>query len=536
MNLTSLLGLAGGLGLFIYGMQMCSEGLQKMAAHRLKKIISILTKNPILSFFSGAVITFGLQGSGASSTLVVGLISAGMITLAQALDILVGTMLGGSLTLQLIAFPITDIASLLVIIGIVLYLGAKRSKQRNLGQTILGFGLLFFGMHVMITTMAPLRNNSLVIQTLTNLERNPFLEFLIALVISAMIQSSTSFLALLMTLASHGLIGQFAIIPFVLGGRLGGTATGLISSLGAPGRDSKRAAIANFGFKLISALVFLPFYKPLTGIVLLGSPDFKRAFANADTFFSIIMAVVLLPLTIPIAGLIKKLIPDKRPEIGEAVFLDESLLEIPELAIIQAHRQTVEMGRIVSEEMLSFTMPLIHYGNEAVIDRLDSTEQAVDSLYKSISSYVTSIGNNSISDEFMQKTIQILYVANDLEHVGDIMTIISKNALKLHAENIDLSQEGFEELEDIYQQVFTHFKDSVKAFELSDQVLATRIIKEHPKILRLEKELRYSHFDRMQHGNPKTIATSAIHLDLVEAMLRIDSHSVNIAQVVMGII
>ncbi len=531
-----ILGLAGGLGLFIYGMQTSSEGLQKIAAQRLKKIVKTLTKNPISSFFTGALITFGLQGSGASSTLVVGLISAGMITLAQALDILVGTMLGGSLTLQLIAFPITDIALVLIIIGLVIYLSSKRSNRRSLGQTLLGFGLLFYGMHIMITAMAPLRNNPLVIQTLTHLERKPFFEFLIAVVISATVQSSTSFLAILMTLASHGLIGQYAIIPFVLGGRLGGTATGLISSLGAPGRDAKRAAIANFGFKLISALIFLPFYKSLSGLILLVSSDFKRSFANADTFFSLLMAIILLPLTIPIAGLITKIIPDKRPGIGEADLLDESLLEIPELAVNQAHRQTVKMGRIVSEEMVSFTIPLIRYCNNDVIERLNSTERAVDSLYKKISSYVTSIGNNGVSDETMQKTIQILYVANDLEHIGDIMTTISKNAQKLYNENINLSREGLEELENIYRQIFSRFNDSLKAFELADQALATRIVKEHPKILRLEKELRYSHFDRMQSGNPKTIATSAIHLDLIEAMLRIDGHSVNIAQVVMGIV
>jgi phosphate:Na+ symporter len=536
MKMMSLLGLAGGLGLFIYGMQMCSEGLQKMAAHRLKKIVTTLTKNPVFSFLAGAMITFGLQGSGASSTLVVGLVSAGMITLAQALDVLVGTMLGGSLTLQLIAFPITDMALLLIVAGVLLFLCAKRSSRRSFGQTILGFGLLFYGMHIMITAMAPLRNNPWIIQSLTNLERNPLLEFLIALVISAIVQSSTSFLALLMTLASHGLIGQYAIIPFVLGGRLGGTATGLISSLGAPGRDAKRAAIANFGFKLLSALVFLPFYQPLSKIILFGSLDFKRGFANADTFFSLIMAVLLLPFTVPIAERIKKIIPDKRPEIGAAVFLDESLLTIPELAINQAHRQTVAMGWIVSEKMLSLTLPLIHYGNEEMVDGLNATERAVDALYKKISAYVTNIGNPSGSDELMQKSIQILYVANDFEHVGDIMTIISKNARKLHTENMDLSQEGLEELADIYNRVFAHFKESLKAFELADPVLAARIIKAHPKIAHLEKELRYSHFDRMQSGNPKTIATSAVHLDLIEAMLRIDSHSVNIAQAVMGIV
>ena len=531
-----LIGLAGGLGLFIFGMQMCSDGLQKMAAHRLKQMVKALTNNPILGLLVGAVVTLGLQSSSATSALVVGFVSASMMTLAQALGVLLGSALGASLTIQLIAFKITSLALVLLFVGACLYLFAKRSRQRSLGQTIFGFGLIFYGMFVMSTAMAPVRDYPIVVQTLVRLEQFPFLEFLVALLVTALIQSSPAFLALLMTLASQKLVGPVAIVPFVLGAHLGGTITGIISSLGAPGRDAKRAAVTNFLFKLVNGLVFLPFYRPLTDLALWSSSDLSREIANTHTFFSLAMTVGLLPFTSHVAKLMERLIPDKQGGLGLATFLDKNLLTIPELAVDQAHRQTMEMGHLVGEEMVNRIVPIIRFGDDASLDRISEVEQAVDSLYKQISKYVTSLESNKLHEELMNKSIQILYVANDLEHIGDIMINVAKNARKLMNEDLKFSEEGLEELEEMFKQAKDNFDLALKAFETMDTSLATRVIKEHPKVIRLEKDLRYNHFDRMQCGNEKTVATSSIHLDLIESILRIDSHAVNIAQVVVGIV
>lgn len=534
--LTALAGLAGGLGLFVYGMQMTSEGLQKMAANRLKQLVKALTSNRALGLLVGALVTFGLQSSSATSALVVGFVSAEMMTLSQALGVLLGSAIGASLTAQLIAFKLTDLALALLFVGAVLYLFSRRSRQRSLGQAILGFGLLFYGMFVMSSSMAPVRNYPVVAQTLVSLESYPVLEFLVALAITAIIQSSPAFLALLMALAGQGLIGPYAIVPFVLGAHLGGTVTGVISSLGAPGRCAKRAAVANFAFKLVNGLVFLPFYRPLTQLALWSSPNLSREIANTHTFFSLAMAVGFLPFISHVAGLMVRLMPDKHARLGEARYLDESLLEVPELAVDQSHLQTLEMGRIVQEEMLDRFIPALRYGNDEVIDRLTEAEQAADSLYKQISRYVTSLGSKRLSDDLMQRSINILYVANDLEHIGDILMNVLQITKKIRSEELEFSQEGMEEIEAMYSQVHDNFSLALKAFETSDQTLASRVIKEHPKILRFEKGLRYSHFDRMQAGNEKTARTSSVHLDLIEAMLRIDGHAVNIAQVVMGIV
>jgi phosphate:Na+ symporter len=361
-------------------------------------------------------------------------------------------------------------------------------------------------------------------------------EFVVGIAITAIFQSSTAFLALLMTLAAHRLIGAYSIIPFVLGAHLGGTLTGVISSLGTPGLDSKRAAYANFGFKLITGFVFLPFYHPLTDLIIRSSPEINRQIANAHTFFSIVMAIGFLPLVNRMARLMEKLLPEKYPALDEARFLSEDLLEVPELAVDQAHRQTVEMGQILKENMMERVMPVLSYTSQEMIDRIRQTEAAIDSLYKKVSNYLANLGSNRLTDDLLQRTIKILYTANDLEHIGDVLAMMTQIATKIEQEELHFSQEGFDELTNMYTQIQNNFSLALQAFETNDPALATRVIQEHPRILRLEKEFRYNHFDRMQSGNPKTMATSSAHLDLIESLLRIDGHSVNIAQGVLGIV
>jgi phosphate:Na+ symporter len=534
--LMSLLGLAGGLGLFIFGMQLCSEGLQKVAAHRIKQFIKNLTNKPLLGVLLGAILTFALQGSNAVSAMVVGFVSANLMTLSQALGVFLGSAIGTSITTQLISFKTTGLALTFLFVGMILYMFSKRSKIRNIGQTVLGFGLLLYGMFVMSSAMTPVKDYPIVVQTLISLEHYPILEFSVALIMTTIIQSSPAFLALMMSLAAHQLIGQYAIIPFVLGAHLGGTVTGVISSIGTPGYDAKRAAVANFIFKLITGLVFLPFYKPLTSLMLMSSDDLNRQIANVHTLFSVLMVLGFLPFTVPIAQLMERLLPSKKVELGEAVYLDQNLLEIPELAVNQASLQTLEMAKILNEEMLARTVLVLQYGNEEVMDRIDEVEPAIDQLYRKISRYLTSLGNNRLSDDLMQRSIEILYVANDLEHIGDIMSNIVKHARKAQIEESAFSAEGLAELESMFGQVHDRFNLALKAFANRDQGLAMRVIKEHPKILRLEKELRFNHFDRMQGGNQKTIMSSAEHLDLIENFLRMDGHAVNIAQVVVGMV
>ncbi len=531
-----VIGLLGGLGLFVYGMQLCSEGLEKMAAHRLKQVLAALTANRLVAVLVGILVTVLLQGSSATSVMAVGFVSAGLVGLGQVLSVLLGSAIGTSITAQLIAFRISDYALILVFVGVSFYLFSRRSRRRTLGQAVLGFGLIFYGMAVMSQSMAPLREYPSVTRILVGLEQYPLLGFLLAVGLTIVLQSSAAYLALLMSLSAQGLVGPVALVPSVLGAHLGGTITGLLSSLGAPGRDAKRAGLANFIFKLINAAVFLPLTSVLTPLFLATSSDVSRQIANSHTFFSIVMAIGFLPFTEPLAAGLKRLLPDRSLGLAEARYLDERMLEVPELALHQAKRQVEELGGIVSEAMLANVIPALRYGSDEVLERIGEAERAVDSLYRQISHYITNLGNRNLDDEQMQRGIALLYTSNDLEHVGDIVSSIAQIARKVQSEQIHLSVAGWEELEAMWRETNQNFSRAMQAFRADDRALAGRVVKTHPEMVRLEKSLRYSHFDRMQAGNPQTIASSSAHLDLINDLLQIDGHSVNIAQAVLGIV
>lgn len=530
------IGLLGGLGLFLYGMKLCSEGLQKAAAHRLKHLVKVLTKTPFRGVAVGALVTLCLQSSSATSAIVIGLTSATVMLLAQALSVLLGSAVGSSLTVHLIAFDLTPLALVLIFGGTILYIFMKNSKHRSVGQILLGFGLIFYGMFVMSSAVEPVKNHPLLAEMMINLEQNPFLAFLLALIFTTVIQSSAGFLALVITLARQELVGVYALVPFVLGAHLGGTVTGLLSSLGVEGRESKRAGLANFLFKLINGIVFLPLYRPITLMALGTSADISRLIANIHTLFSVIMAVGFLPFTKQIAILMQKIIPERNGGLREAKYLKEDLLGMPELALDQSQRQTVEMGYFIYEEMLHKILPMLRSKNEKFTDHFSEMEQTVDVLTKQIVKYVTSLDLNNYSEDLLLRSLQVLYVANDLEHIGDILLNISHIGMKITFEQLAFSQEGYSEIENLYQTIANNYQLALEAFANSNSKLASQIIKEHPKIRRYEKELRYRHFERMQSGNKRTIATSSLHLDMIESLLRIHNHTINIAQGVVGIV
>jgi len=530
------IGLLGGLGLFLYGMKLCSEGLQKAAAHRLKHLVKVLTKTSLRGVAVGAVVTLCLQSSSATSAIVIGFTSAKVMSLAQALSVLLGSAVGSSLTVHLIAFDLTPVALVLIFGGTILYIFMKSSKHRSFGQILLGFGLIFYGMFVMSSAVELVRNHPLLAETMIQLERNPLFAFLLALIVTTVIQSSAGFLALVITLARQELVGVYALVPFVLGAHLGGTVTGLLSSLGVQGRESKRAGLANFLFKLINGLIFLPLYRPITVMMLGTSAEVSRLIANIHTLFSLIMVVGFLPFTNQIAVLMKKIIPDRDGGLIEAKYLKEDLMEIPELALDQAQRQTVEVGYFIDDEMLSKILPMLSFKNEQIIEHFAEIEQTVDALTRKIVKYVTSLDLNNYSEDLLLRSLQVLYAANDLEHIGDILLNISHIGMKITSEQLAFSDEGYSEIKNLYQMITHNFRLALEAFENGDSKLASQIIKEHPKIRRYEKELRYRHFERMQSGNKRTIATSSLHLDMIESLLRIHNHTNNIAQGVVGIV
>ncbi|MGI9950935.1 Na/Pi cotransporter family protein [Moorellaceae bacterium AZ2] len=529
-----LTGLLGGLALFIFGTNLVSDGLQKAAAAEIQRILGAFTRYRVAGMLVGLVVTVFLQSSAVTSVLLVGFVSAGLMSLGQALSVLLGAAIGSTVTVQLIVFRLSDYAPWALIWGLVPYLLARRRRWRHLGQAIIGFGLLFYGVATMSAAVEPLKDFPRLITDLERLAFRPWLLFLVSSLFTAVVQSSAAPVALAISLADQGLITLEPALAVVLGANVGTTATGLISSLGAS-REAKRVALAHFFFKTAGALLFLPLISSFGRLAALTSPLLTRQIANGHTLFNIINMFMFLPFTPRVAALMRRLLPDVPGEEKIAKYLDDSLLEVPELALIQVRREILRMADVIRQEMFPRVMQPLPLREVGLTKRLREVDNVLDYLYQAIARYLARIAG-SLNDKEIMERAQLLYVANDLEHIGDVVIQMARQWQKIEETGIGFSEEGQAEIQEMYRQVQENFNNAIRAFAHNDHGLAVQVIKSHPHILKLEKTLRFSHFQRLQQENRLSLETTSVHMELINHLLRLNSHSVNIAQAVMGII
>ncbi|GAW92372.1 Na/Pi cotransporter family protein [Calderihabitans maritimus] len=532
---TILIGLFGGLGIFIYGMNITSEGLQKVAAHRMKTVLGTLTNNPVSGVLVGIIITVLLQSSSATTVLLVGFVSASLMSLGQALGVMLGSAVGTTLTVQLIAFKVTDYALLLVGIGVAMGLFSRKQKYKHIGQAILGFGFVFYGMKVMASAVYPLRSYQAFVDILVGLSDNLFLALVVSAIFTAIIQGSAASIALIMTLTVQGVLALETAISMTLGANIGTTATGLLASIKSS-REAKRVAVAHLIFKLAGALVFMPFLGPFKALVAMTSADAGRQIANSHTIFNVINMLLFLPFTARLADFMTWLIPDAEQEEKVAKFLDERVLDVPDLALEQTKNEILRMAKLVREEMLGEVMELLRTGDEKLIERINEMEKTIDFLYSAVTRYLVSLAQQNLIKDQSEQEVKLLYICNDLEHLGDVIIAISRIARKMKQRGLQIPEEGWGELSAMYWQVVNNFSLAIEAFANDDKKTASDVIKARPETLRMEKSLRYSHFQRLTSDKRDFLEISAVYEDLINYMLQINHHSVSIAQAVMGIV
>ena len=534
-----ILGLLGGLGLFLYGMQLASDALQKYSASKIKNIFSKLTRTPAKGVGVGIIITFLLQSSSAATVLLVGFVSAGLMSFSNAIGVIMGSAIGTTLTVQLIAFRITDYALLLVAVGAGLLIFSDKRKVRYAGQIILGFGLIFYGMGVMTAAMSPLKDNAAFTNLMLELVNRPFLLLLVATIFTAIVQSSAATLAIAMSLAIEGVISLGASIPIMLGANIGTTATALLSSL-ASTREAKRVALAFLIFKIIGVVALIPFISPFAALVLSSSKDISRQIANAHTFFNVFITLLIFPAISWFSLLIYKLVPEKEDEIedGKKVtkFIDESVLDVPDLALWQTKNEIIGMGKLVGDKMLAKLPLYVKSPADGYLNYLMIKERQVDNLYVEISKYITALAERDLQEEQSQLQVKYLYVINDLEHIGDIVLSLTRGYQKALDEGARFSKEDIEDFNVMFAKIKENYFKSLKSFSEDNYELAAMVLKGQPEILKLEKNLRFNHFSRMASPEGKVFGSSSTYLDMINDLLRINLHSVSISQTVMGIV
>lgn len=529
------INLMGGLGLFLYGMNLMGDGLQKSAGTKLKRIVELLTSNVIMGVIVGALVTAIIQSSSATTVMVVGFVNAGIMTLPQAIGVIMGANIGTTITAQLVSLDLVGLAPVALGTGIVLYLFSSKPKVKTAAEILIGFGILFTGMDFMKDAVKPLREYEGFIMAIQTLGQNPILGVLLGFGITAIVQSSSASMGMLLALASTGSITLGVALPILYGENIGTCVTSLISSIGAS-KNARRAAIMHLTFNIIGTLVFMFILtKPITMIVNNLNPnDVSRQIANSHTLFNITNVLLLLPFSKLIVKLTMRLVPEKEDEIEDrkvVKYIDERMMETPSIALSNTIKEILRMGD-KSKKALVNSMDGLLEKSESKIKKSFKEEQKVNNLQKIILNYLLKLSKTSLNNESRESVDALFNTVNDIERIGDHAENIAELAQILLEKDLSLSKEGSEQLVQMYNKVVDNYTYALQAMENSDIDLACKVIKMEEQIDMMEKVCRENHMRRLNE-NLCTIDNGVVYLDVISNLERISDHSVNIAQQVI---
>ncbi len=551
MDITMILfNFLGGLGLFLFGIKAMSDGLQSVAGDKMRLILEKGTSTPIRGVLTGTFVTALIQSSSGTTVLAVGLVNAGLLSLRQAIGIIMGANIGTTVTAYLIGFDLKEYSLPIIALGVFLIFFSKNKKFNYIGQVIFGFGLLFFGMDVMGQGMKPLRSSDFFINLMTDVEHNVFLGVFIGAVFTGIVQSSSATTGVLQELAYQGAISLGQVVPILFGINVGTTITALLAGIGAS-VVARRAALSHFIFNILGTLIFLPLF--LTGIfikvvifitnkfyiLIPGSGSWetiniKMQIAQIHGVFNIANTILLLPFVTILAVLVTKIIPSRKGELDAAPqFLEPRLLNNTPVALSNAKHELLRMGRI-AYDTLDNSVEFFFTRKDENQKTARSCEAIVDKLQTEIESYVLrAISGKNLTSVLSKRSHTIMMAVGDIERVGDHGQNIVELAEYASAHGLAFSDKAMADLEKMTEQVKEIFLLSLEALEKEDKKLAQTVIEKDNAIDDMEKELRKAHIARVNarkcNGN-----VGAVYLDILSNLERIGDHSVNVAGYVIG--
>lgn len=532
MDYKMIFQLLGGLGLFIYGMSLMGDGLQKAAGEKLKKILEVLTTNRIFGILVGAGVTSIIQSSSATTVMTVGFVNAGLMTLKQAAGVIMGANIGTTMTAQLIAFKLTDIAPFVLAIGAVMVLFSKKKKIKDIGEIVLGFGILFVGMTMMEISMRPLASMPEFKNLIVTLGAHPILGVLVGLGMTATVQSSSATIGILMALAANSGIGLEVALPVLFGDNIGTCATALLASIGT-GKNARRAALIHLTFNTIGTIIFMLALKPVLYLIPLLGGDIQRQIANSHTLFNVTNTLLQAPFIPLLVKFVNKLIPgeDKKGEAMSLEYLDRRLVETPYAAINLVIKEVVRMGRLSSENLTTAIESFVDK-DEKKMNKTFEREELINFLEREITGYMVSVSKENLSEQQTHTVTSLFHVVNDIERIGDHAENIAELCQYRIDHSLNFSDQAITELKYIYENAKNAIDTCVDSLDTFDLGLAQKVIQIENKIDDLEKQLRNDHIDRLNKGICYP-ASGAIFLDIISNLERVGDHSNNIAQIVI---
>jgi phosphate:Na+ symporter len=544
-----LIGLAGGLALFLHGMTMMSNAMRAMAGSRLKTIMAGLAGNRFSALLTGAAVTAIVQSSSVTSVIAIGFVSAGILTLGQALAVIMGAAVGSTVTAQIIAFDVSNLAFLLVAGGFGLSLWKARRIPSLIGTVILGLGVLFIGLSMMSGFMAPLRTHQPFLDLMASMT-NPLLGIVIGALFTAIVQSSSATLGVIIALAAQGLIPLEAGLALVFGANIGTTITGLLATIGQP-RPALHAAVGLVAFKLLLVVIWLPLIGLLERITRAVSPsadglalaeqlayEVPRQVANAHLIVNLTTVLILLPFTNLMAALIVRVVGQGSQPQGEeamAPALNPVLLEMPPMAIDAARREVVHLGERVGE-LFDAAVPAILDGQHAAIDPLHAHEQVVDRHHAAILDFVEKVLRPELAPDICRTAVDLVEAADYLESIGDL---VDKEMIPLYRRHLErgteIDPQARERLRALADAVGQELRRALRAVAASDQTLARSVLDSKSQVRSLERAAVEFQIESQPADGAQRLLPNALERELTESIRRTYSLVRRLARVGTGL-
>jgi phosphate:Na+ symporter len=527
----------GGLGIFLYGIKFMGDGLQKSAGDRLRDLLDRFTTNPLMGVLAGVLVTILIQSSSATTVITVGLVSAGFMTLRQAIGVIMGANIGTTVTAFIIGIDIGEYALPIIALGSILLFFFKKQKIHNIGQIVFGFGALFYGLELMSGGMKPLRTLESFHDLTVSMSSNPILGVVVGTVFTVIVQSSSATIGILQGLFSEELINLDAALPVLFGDNIGTTITAVLAAIGAS-VAARRAAAVHVLFNLIGTTIFLILLKPFTFLVetLQGKMDLnpEMTIAFAHGIFNTSNTIIQLPFVAVLAWVVTKLIPgedavaDYKAKHLDPMFIEQS----PSIALGQAKEEVLRMGTF-SVRGLEETVQYLKTGNQKHSDTAYQLEDAINNLDRKITDYLIKLSTSSLSAHESAEHTMLMDTVRDIERIGDHFENVIELIDYKQANKVSITDSAMADLEQMFKLTISTVKEAMQALDHNDKIAAEHVVKKEEEIDKMERKLRKQHILRLNEGLC-TGQAGIVYVDIVSNLERIGDHAVNIAEAVLG--
>jgi phosphate:Na+ symporter len=539
--------LFGGLALFLFGMEQMADSLKAVAGERMKLILAKLTTNRFMGAVTGAFVTAVIQSSSVTTVLVVGFITAGLMSMSQSVGVIMGANIGTTITAQIIAFKVTKLALLMVASGFAMLFFSKQQKVRQYGGMLMGLGLVFFGMSVMSDAMKPLRSYQPFLDLMTRME-SPLVGILVAAIFTGLIQSSSATTGIVIVMATQGFITLQAGIALAFGANIGTCVTAMLAAIGKP-REALRAAIVHVFFNVFGVLLWVGFIPQLAAFVTWLSPSYPqlsginrlsaeapRQIANAHTVFNVANTFIFIWFTGQFVRLVEWLIPDRPLEelvLARPKYLDEELIDTPSLALERVRMEIDHMGKRVTE-MLERIMPAILSGDRTELTEVAKIDDEVDILHGHIVTYLGRISQKTLMQDQTNTLLDLMSAVNDLENIGDIIeTDLVSLGLKRIETGVSVSDATRAVLENLHETISVTVELAMRAVREDDQHAAQDVIAMKGDITRQVDSAAMHEAARLVAKEPNRLAAYTMEMDVIEKLKRIYYFAKRMAKAIM---